>query len=254
MLDNNPYSTPATIAESIPAGPRITAGVFGNAWQLFIENLFVILSLLVIIMLPVSLIDSYLEYVVFTEIEDFGKLVRWSAYLANLVGIIATASIIFVGATAYSNGTPTFAGSLGAGVGVWFRIVCTRFAYSIAVLLGLLLLIVPGIYLMVRLSLAEIVVVVEKESAGNAFRRSFELTRGRGWFIFAIGVVVFVLTMAPLAVATFFALTYPQLDNWILATLAMFASEVAGAYGLLCFVCAYRELDDSNEVNEHSGF
>ena len=74
-------------------------------------------------------------------------------------------------------------------VGRAFRAAAPRFVAAIgaallagiAVLVGFLLLIVPGIYLAVRLYLAAQAAVVDELGAGAAVRRSAELVRGEWW-------------------------------------------------------------------------
>lgn len=64
-------------------------------------------------------------------------------------------------------------------------------AFGIA--FGLVLLIVPGLYLLTRWALIPAVIVIEKLSAGDSFNRSWELTRGYGWSVFGSLVVAFLL-------------------------------------------------------------
>jgi hypothetical protein len=59
--------------------------------------------------------------------------------------------------------------------------------------IGLLLLLVPGLYLLTRWALIIPVIVLERRSAGEAFSRSHELVRGHGWTVFGIVLVVFLL-------------------------------------------------------------
>jgi glycerophosphoryl diester phosphodiesterase family protein len=59
--------------------------------------------------------------------------------------------------------------------------------------LGLILLIVPGLYLLTRWALIVPVIVLEKRRAGESFGRSHELVRGHGWTIFGLVLVVFLL-------------------------------------------------------------
>lgn len=59
--------------------------------------------------------------------------------------------------------------------------------------LGLILLIVPGLYLLTRWALIVPVIVLEKRRAGESFGRSHELVRGNGWTVFGIVVIVFLL-------------------------------------------------------------
>jgi hypothetical protein len=64
---------------------------------------------------------------------------------------------------------------------------------GLGIAIGLILLIVPGLYLLTRWALIIPVIVLEKRRAGEAFGRSHELVKGNGWTVFAIVVIVFLL-------------------------------------------------------------
>jgi hypothetical protein len=64
---------------------------------------------------------------------------------------------------------------------------------GIGVAIGLVLLIVPGLYLLTRWALIPAVIVIEKRGAGDAFDRSWDLTRGYGWTVFGSLFVSFIL-------------------------------------------------------------
>jgi Uncharacterised protein family (UPF0259) len=64
---------------------------------------------------------------------------------------------------------------------------------AIGVALGLVLLIIPGLYLLTRWSLIPAVIVIEKLGSGDSFNRSWQLTRGYGWTVFGCLVVAFLL-------------------------------------------------------------
>jgi hypothetical protein len=64
---------------------------------------------------------------------------------------------------------------------------------GLAIALGLVLLIVPGLYLLTRWSLIPAVIVIEQKRAGESFDRSWQLTRGYGWTVFGSLFVAFLL-------------------------------------------------------------
>jgi hypothetical protein len=68
---------------------------------------------------------------------------------------------------------------VGVGVVLW-----------IATVLGVILLVVPGVMLMVASSVAIPAAVVEKPGVLGAIRRSFALTRGRRWPLFAAWLAI----------------------------------------------------------------
>src|SRR5262245_42341566 len=73
---------------------------------------------------------------------------------------------------------------------------------AIGVALGLVLLIVPGLYLLTRWALIPAVIVIEKLGAGDAFNRSWQLTRGYGWSVFGSLLVAFLLYAIAQAILT----------------------------------------------------
>jgi hypothetical protein len=64
---------------------------------------------------------------------------------------------------------------------------------GLGIVLGLILLIVPGLVLMTWWAVIIPVVVLENRSAGEAFTRSRELVRGHGWGVFGVIVLMVLL-------------------------------------------------------------
>lgn len=64
---------------------------------------------------------------------------------------------------------------------------------AIAITFGLILFIIPGLFLMTIWCLIVPVIVLESRSAGESFGRSRELVRGEGWNVFGLIVLVFLI-------------------------------------------------------------
>lgn len=83
---------------------------------------------------------------------------------------------------ARSNGqTPGNAQLLAAGLQLWPRFALLAGISTLAIMLGLSLLIVPGIWVMVRLAFAELVLVLHQETPLRALQVSVAMTAGRFW-------------------------------------------------------------------------
>lgn len=67
---------------------------------------------------------------------------------------------------------------------------------SIIIFAGLILLIFPGIYLAVRLSLSESAIVNEGLGPIEGLKRSFEMNKSINWHVFSIGFIFFLITFA----------------------------------------------------------
>lgn len=64
------------------------------------------------------------------------------------------------------------------------------FVISIATMIGLLFLIIPGIYIATKLSLAPVIFIAEEESFGDALSKSWEATQDYWWFTFGMSFVM----------------------------------------------------------------
>jgi hypothetical protein len=72
---------------------------------------------------------------------------------------------------------------------------------SLGIVLGLVLLVVPGLVLATRWALLAPVVVVERSGVPAAFRRSRDLVRGNGWRVFGI-VFAYIVVQVLIEVAS----------------------------------------------------
>ncbi len=66
---------------------------------------------------------------------------------------------------------------------------------AIGIVLGFILLVVPGLYLLTRWSLIAPALIVEDLAAGQSFSRSHELVRGHGWQVFGLLIVLFIINV-----------------------------------------------------------
>ena len=111
---------------------------------------------------------------------------------------------------------------------------------ALGILVGLVLLIVPGLYLLVRWSAVAPVIVLEKLDAGASFSRSATLVRGHGWRIFWLLVVVGLLAgIAHGALLGIFGFWPPFWQAWIGGTIA---DSLVAPFVAACLTVLYRRL------------
>jgi hypothetical protein len=92
---------------------------------------------------------------------------------------------------------------------------------AIGIGIGLILLIIPGLYLLTIWSMVIPVVVIEGRSAGEAFTRSREVVRGNGWSVLGLIVVTFLLVaIASLIVRLIFSPLPNFIEVWLGSLLA----------------------------------
>lgn len=73
------------------------------------------------------------------------------------------------------------------------RVAVAGILAGLAIAVGLLLLIVPGLYLMTIWSVLIPVIVLERRAVMEAFGRSRELVSGNGWNVFGVIVISFLI-------------------------------------------------------------
>ena len=93
------------------------------------------------------------------------------------------------------NGQPASVGeSLATGLRNFLPLIVVSLLAGIAIICGLVLLIVPGIMLACAWSVAVPAVVADRVGIFESFGRSAELTRGNRWQIFALAILVLVIS------------------------------------------------------------
>ncbi len=125
----------------------------------------------------------------------------WRIFASVLGGGLVTMvlSIVVQGAITYGTfrslrgERATLGGMLGMGLRRGLPVVGTGFVVGILIMLGSFLLILPGILVAVATCVAVPAAVVERVGVFSAISRSFEITEGRRWPLFAAGFVVVVV-------------------------------------------------------------
>jgi hypothetical protein len=82
---------------------------------------------------------------------------------------------------------------LRAAVPFIFPLIVTGLFYGLCVVVGLVLIIVPGLIFLTWFSLFAPAIVIEQRGIFDSFNRSRELVRGNGWRVFGVLVVAFLI-------------------------------------------------------------
>ncbi|MEY4270904.1 MAG: hypothetical protein RLZZ58_2120 [Pseudomonadota bacterium] len=119
---------------------------------------------------------------------------------------------------------------------------------TIAIYLGFLALIVPGLYLLGRLAFAQ-VAIADREIRNPiaALQASWDLTRGNGWrivgFLFLIAIVIgILLLLAGMVIGGLVGLVLGSAAPVVLAVLEAAANSIIGVLMLAIYVAIYRQL------------
>ncbi len=116
---------------------------------------------------------------------------------------------------------------------------------GIGIVLGFVLLIVPGLFLLTIWAVVAPVTVLERPGVIAAFGRSRELVRGHGWTVFAVLLLVFLIILAAAVVAASVAGAMDDSDvgealvGWVLNALVQPLGAITAA--VLYFALKPRE-------------
>lgn len=126
---------------------------------------------------------------------------------------------------------------------VLVNVVVGGVVFGLAVAVGLVLLVLPGLFLMVTLAFWAVIVVDRDTSFVEGFRRSWRLTSGHRLRLFLLGLVVVVVVFL---VNVLFELASAVLGA-VVALLGVLVGQVGGAFTTVfvwaTLAAAYRQLD-----------
>jgi len=174
--------------------------------------------LVLMIWLPGNLLVEYLAYEVYDP-DDIVESMRASMGIELIFGSFYTSATLAYLFAAERTEEPSISRALRSALAIWPRVFWARFASGILVLAGLIVFVLPGLVLAVRLVAIDAVVVREYHGPWDAIKRSWEVTRGRGWRL--CGGLAMVFLLWGLA-AIFMGLTQsvvPGLDTWLSSAL-----------------------------------
>jgi hypothetical protein len=137
------------------------------------------------------------------------------ALLAGIVGIIAAfllqaALVKAVEDVRDGRADLSFGETLQAARPAVGKVAIASIVAGIAIAIGLVLLIVPGLFLLTIWCLIVPVIVLEGVGAFASFERSRQLVRGHGWQVFGTLVLVFLLLIAASIVIGLILAPLPQ--------------------------------------------
>lgn len=129
----------------------------------------------------------------------FGELAVWLGLMAisSGLGYVAAIVVVFEYLNLYEHKPEEKVITVGE---VWekfqssfFSVFIAGIVVTVAVLIGFLFLIIPGLYLSVPLTLLIPIIIVERKSLGEAFSRCFNLITDKWWSTFGLLFVVSII-------------------------------------------------------------
>lgn len=181
-------------------------GVFERLLQIYRDQFAVLIGAALLLFLPLAIINGFLT-------DEGGVLSLVAALLSLVVGfwytgmVVEAARDILDGRRDHSIGkllssvTPVLGALIVAGV-----------LAGIGIAIGLVLVIIPGLFLITIWAVIAPVIVLERTGALASFGRSRELVKGNGWQVFGVLVLLFI---AAFIVRIILAAIFAGLDSVI---------------------------------------
>ena len=204
------------------------ANLLSTAFGLYKRHFILIAVLTLAVWLPCEMIQSYLEYEVIDP-DNMRASFKLTRFFEGFFGIIATASILCSLERAAAGETPAFGSSLREGLSFWVKLWWANFVLGITLLLGLLLLVIPALFVLVQCSLLGAIVVREGVTGTAAIKRCFAITRGYFWRLFGWFTVAGLLALLA-GCPLFFLTSIPVLDHWLPDAVCTALFDVVFAY------------------------
>jgi hypothetical protein len=226
--------------------------ILSTAFQLYRRHWRTLLAIAAVVVVPLTLLQYLLGDVVRTQGEETrnGVVVEtasWSVgiagLLAALVGIlmylVLTGAITRAVAAEVAGEDPNLEQSYRFGFHRLGSVLLVSVLVGLATIGGLILLVIPGIYIGVRLCVSIEALVVEGRRGTQAMGRSWGLVGGHWWHAFGTLLVAALLTGIVNAVITApFGAT-----NWFgQGVAAAVATVITLPYGVLVGVLLYLDL------------
>src|SRR3984885_6314723 len=163
------------------------SGVLGEAWSMYKAHAWHLLAIAFVIYLAAAIVAGLLSLAgVFGSL--LGSIVEFFAAFLLQATLIKAVQDVRDGRADLSMGETVSA----ATPSIWSVAVASILA-GIAITIGLILVIVPGLWLITIWAVIIPVIVIERSGALASFERSRQLVRGHGWHVFGTLVLVFVI-------------------------------------------------------------
>jgi len=163
-------------------------GVITRVWNIYVEQAAVLMPAAAAVFVVTGIVAALLA----TSGSVLGVLI--AEILVIVAGMLFTGMVVELVADLQDGRRDSSPGQLLRAVAPFLgQLILVGFVAGIAIVLGLVLLIVPGLILITIWAVFVPVIVLEHPPGLGALGRSRELVRGSGWQVFAVLLVLFVL-------------------------------------------------------------
>jgi hypothetical protein len=195
---------PVSVPQLRPLG---IGEILDVAIKIFWRHKGTLVRIVLVVVAPITVLTNLIQ---FSALPDEDTINNGSPSNSDIslyiTGILASALLGWIGSTvataacfkavgeAYIGEPPSWRSSLGFVARRLHSVLWLVFLTTLVTGIGVLLCVIPGIYLWVSFSVVMPVLLLEGLRGGRALRRSRQLVRGRWWPVFALLLIGLILT------------------------------------------------------------
>jgi hypothetical protein len=226
--------------------------ILSTALQLYRRHWRTLLAIAAVVVVPLTLLQYLFGDLVRTQGEETrnGVVVETASWAVGIAGLLAalagilmylilTGAITRAVAAEVAGQDPSVEQSYRFGFHRLGSVLLVSVLVGLATVAGLILFVIPGIYIGVRLCVSIEALVVEGRRGTEAMGRSWGLVGGHWWHAFGTLLVAALLTGIVNAVIT---LPFSATNWFVQAVAAAVATVVTLPYGVLVGVLLYLDL------------
>jgi hypothetical protein len=226
--------------------------ILSTAFQLYQRHWRTLLAIAAVVVVPFTLLQYLLGDQIRTrgEVTSNGVVIETATWAVGIAGLVAALAgvvmfLVLTGAITRAVAAEVAGEDLGVeqsyrfGFHRFWSVLLVSVLVGLAIIGGLIVFIIPGIYIGVRLAVSIETLVVEGRRGTQAMGRSWELVGGHWWHAFGTLVVAGLLTGVVNAVIT---APFGNTGWFVQAVAAAVATVITLPYGVLVGVLLYLDL------------
>ena len=164
------------------------SGVLGETWKLYKAHAAHLLVIAFVIYLVAAVVAGLLSLAGGIIGALLGSIIEFFAAFLLQAALVKAVQDVRDGRADLS-----FGETVSAATPYIWAVAGASILAGIAITIGLILLIVPGLFLITIWAVIVPVIVIERSGALASFGRSHQLVRGHGWHVFGTLVLVFLI-------------------------------------------------------------
>lgn len=211
--------------------------VVHSAWEVTVTNLLPIVVVTIAVNIPINAVLTLVP------IPEDGGLKEWSRYfriqraLQFWVGTIGILGVLHITVAAYRGARLSIREAFGRAFSNYGSALWAQFLYNLGLVLGLLLLVVPGMVVGVFWYFSLQAIVVHDMSGWQAQKHSHQMVKGRWWAFFGRLAVLYVLMILGIVVLSVPAMFLPE--TFIIEMITMIPIDLVAAFFIVCLTQLY---------------